>query len=109
MGLSSVLASYLLLAFFSSWLLLAQADSDAANSLLVQLTSGNFVGEVSVANGTERWLGIPFAQPPVGSLRFKAPIGIINPSRAIENATAFGAGCPQLPSDTLLVLRARIV
>ena len=65
-----------------------------ASSLVVNTTSGVFQG-VSVANGTERWLGIPFAQPPVGALRFKAPVPVKSPSDGVTNATTFGNACPQ--------------
>ena len=80
----------------------AGADADATpNDLLVQLTSGNFIGQRSVVNATERWLGIPFAQPPVGNLRFKAPVQITKPAKGVQTATQFGLSCPQLPSATL--------
>lgn len=71
-----------------------------AAPLDIRTSSGTFRG-VSTGNGTEKWLGVPFAQPPVGSLRFKAPVPITNPSRAVKNASAFGNACPQNPSSSL--------
>ncbi|KAI0361028.1 alpha/beta-hydrolase [Trametes cingulata] len=69
-------------------------------SLVVRTTAGSFRG-VSTGNGTEKWLGVPFAQPPVGSLRFKAPVAITNASRTVKNAFTFGNACPQQPSSSL--------
>ncbi|KZT20424.1 alpha/beta-hydrolase [Neolentinus lepideus HHB14362 ss-1] len=71
-----------------------------SDSLVVSTTSGTFKG-FSTGNGTERWLGIPYAQPPVGSLRFKAPVPITSPASDIVNATSFGLACPQVPSAIL--------
>ncbi|KAL5503975.1 hypothetical protein ACEPAH_8047 [Sanghuangporus vaninii] len=70
----------------------------APNSLVAETTSGSFQG-VLTSNGTEKWLGIPFAQPPVGSLRFKAPVSISTVSDSIQDASTFGNACPQLPGD----------
>ncbi|KAF5349774.1 hypothetical protein D9758_010227 [Tetrapyrgos nigripes] len=63
----------------------------------VQTSSGTFRG-VS-AKGTEKWLGIPYAQAPVGRLRFKAPVPITNPSNALKVASTFGNACPQPSAD----------
>ncbi|EJD06597.1 alpha/beta-hydrolase [Fomitiporia mediterranea MF3/22] len=70
----------------------------APNRLVINTTSGSFQG-VLTTNGTEHWLGIPYAQSPVGSLRFKAPVPISKPPQGIQAASAFGNACPQPPSD----------
>ncbi|KAK0457477.1 alpha/beta-hydrolase [Desarmillaria tabescens] len=76
------------------------AASPARSSLDVQLPSGIFTGRN--INGLDRWLGIPFALPPVGDLRFKAPVPVpMNLSRVQRGATTFGNACPQPPGSNL--------
>ncbi|KAJ4480139.1 alpha/beta-hydrolase [Lentinula aciculospora] len=70
----------------------------AQSSFDVALTSGNFRG-ISTANGTEKWLGIPYATPPVGTLRFKAPTSFIKTNGTLLQAFTFGNACPQPPAD----------
>lgn len=77
-----------------------EATLQVVPSLDVTLTSGTFRG-VANLNGSDAWLGIPFAQPPIGSLRFKAPLPITQPSETIQNASQFGDACPQPPSSIL--------
>ncbi|KAI0800727.1 alpha/beta-hydrolase [Fomes fomentarius] len=67
--------------------------------LVVHTSSGTFRG--ATVSGLDRWLGVPFAQPPVGNLRFKAPVPITRASRVVRNATNFGNACPQVPSSSL--------
>ena len=45
-------------------------------------------------NGLDTFLGIPYAEPPVGSLRFKSPVAR-EPWQKTFNAYEFGAFCPQ--------------
>ncbi|TBU41183.1 alpha/beta-hydrolase [Dichomitus squalens] len=59
---------------------------------IVQLDRGSFVG---TSDGTvDSFLGIPFAKPPVGDLRFRLPVPN-DPYNTTRNATAFGPACPQ--------------
>ncbi|KAF8588227.1 alpha/beta-hydrolase [Ramaria rubella] len=64
-------------------------------SLQVKTGIGTFQGTSNATSGLESWLGIPFAQPPVGKLRFKAPVAITTPFDGIQQATSFGSACPQ--------------
>ncbi|KIK62641.1 hypothetical protein GYMLUDRAFT_991661 [Collybiopsis luxurians FD-317 M1] len=74
---------------------LVQAQS---SSLDVSLTAGKFRG-VLTANGTEKWLGLPYATAPVGSLRFKAPTPFVPSNGRIQTASTFGNACPQPPGS----------
>ena len=49
------------------------AYSVAAVESQVDLSYGKFMG-TPLSNGITQWLGIPFAAPPVGDLRFAPPI-----------------------------------
>lgn len=63
----------------------------------VQTESGKVVGKIEtllLGKSVYTYLGIPFAEPPVGELRFAAP----KPAKAwseTRNATEYGASCPQ--------------
>jgi para-nitrobenzyl esterase len=63
------------------------------NALTVQTTSGQLRG-VARANGGAKFLGIPYAQPPVGDLRWREPLPV-KPWSGVRDATAFGAPCAQ--------------
>lgn len=58
--------------FFGTLLVFSQTD----NSLPVQtvLKNGVIEGNYNVTNGISTYFGVPFAQPPVGELRWKAPV-----------------------------------
>jgi hypothetical protein len=66
----------------------------------VKLTTGTFRG-VSTPGVADKFLGIPFALQPVGSLRFKAPVPITEKSCAVKDASVFGNACPQSPNTDL--------
>lgn len=76
--------------------LLSVAAKESSSSLDVSLSIGTFRG-VSTTTGSEKWLGIPFAEPPVGPLRFKAPVPIKTTFKGIKDASSFGDACPQPP------------
>jgi hypothetical protein len=59
----------------------------------IKTTSGNIIGHsASWQPEVSEYLGIPFAQPPIGNLRFAAPKHYS--SSATFNATKFGPDCP---------------
>ena len=70
----------------------------------VALESGTVVGEhFGSAPNAAAFLGVPYAAPPVGELRWKPPQPVSRWSGA-RDATHFGASCPQLPAGWLPTL-----
>ena len=57
-------------------------------------TFGQVKGVSDAQSATISWKGIPFAKPPSGDLRWKAPQDPV-PSNAIFQATQFGSACLQ--------------
>ncbi|KAI0793055.1 carotenoid ester lipase precursor [Irpex lacteus] len=58
----------------------------------VTLDNGTFVGAAS--GKVNKFLGIPFAKPPTGDLRFRQPVPS-DPYAGTFQATSFGNACPQ--------------
>lgn len=67
--------------------------------LTVQTRSGALKG--TAGRGARTWKGIPYAKPPVGELRFKAPEPPA-PWDGVKHADSFGPICPQ-PDDMLSI------
>ncbi|XP_022079673.1 uncharacterized protein LOC110973290 [Acanthaster planci] len=63
---------------------------------VVRSSCGLIKGETLDLDGVpyHRYLGIPYAEPPVGRLRFRAPVPKA-PWDSLYNATAYGPSCPQ--------------
>ncbi len=62
---------------------------------VIAVTSGQVQG-VALEKGGAVFKGIPFAQPPVGTLRWREPMPV-KPWAGVRDATAFGAPCAQSP------------
>ncbi|RZO69527.1 MAG: carboxylesterase/lipase family protein [OM182 bacterium] len=73
-----------------------QADPAALRKTASGIVQG-YIGQ----KGAHIWQGIPYAQPPIGPLRWRAPLPLLAPSSQQEEvlqALAPGNVCPQLPS-----------
>ena len=68
-----------------------------ANDLNVKTRYGAFNGFVD-KNGVQTWLGIPYAQLPVGKLRWQAPQSL-KPSNKTFDAKKFGFAAMQTVDD----------
>jgi para-nitrobenzyl esterase len=68
-----------------------------SNDTLRQTGQGPVIGGDG-RYGSHAWLGVPFAKPPVGPLRWRAPQPPA-PWSGTREATAFGAACPQQGSS----------
>jgi para-nitrobenzyl esterase len=66
----------------------------AANGETVKVDGGLLAGTIS--DGVRVFKGIPYAAPPIGSLRWKAPQPVV-PWNGEKRADEYGAQCPQLP------------
>jgi para-nitrobenzyl esterase len=66
----------------------------AASALGPIAFTGQGVIQGKWANQVQQFLGVPFAAPPVGELRFKPPV---RPDawNGVRSATEFGPNCPQ--------------
>ncbi|OCH85829.1 carotenoid ester lipase precursor, partial [Obba rivulosa] len=81
----------LLLCFTFCMGLVGKGLSSPLAAPTVFLDQGTFNGQI--VGNVEEYLGIPFAQPPVGNLRFQVPQQN-NPYNGTFDATQFGSSCP---------------
>ena len=74
------------------------ASRSTAASLVVKIDSGALQGVASVDGSVRAYKGIPYAQPPVGDLRWRPPQPALA-WRGIRSAKAFGPSCIQPSRD----------
>ncbi len=90
--------------FFAALLLLGACRTPSrvwsvaatSNETLRDTRQGQVIGGEG-RYGSHAWLGIPFAKPPVGALRWHKPEAP-EPWSGVRQATQFGAPCPQMGS-----------
>lgn len=72
------------------------AGNDSKSDLTIATTSGILQGkrETTLNKPLRLFLGVPYAQPPVGSLRFKPPVPILSEDIKID-ASRFAPSCIQ--------------
>ncbi|XP_077484532.1 uncharacterized protein LOC144094479 [Amblyomma americanum] len=86
-----------LLVKLSLWGLLA-TGATTSNAPVVRIDSGLLTGQRIQVGGKElyAYLGIPYAQPPIGDLRFRKPLPV-SPWEGVYNASSKPRPCRQLP------------
>jgi carboxylesterase type B len=73
----------------------ARTAEPGQDGLIVSTVDGKLQG--NNAEGVDQFLGVPYAAPPVGMLRWQAPRPP-RPWHGIRDATSYGSRCPQLAS-----------
>src|SRR5437763_6625779 len=68
----------------------------AAITQPVKVEGGTVAGVPGKDNSITSFKGIPFAAPPVGDLRWKAPQPVV-PWQGVRECNEFGPDCPQAP------------
>ncbi|KAJ4435644.1 hypothetical protein ANN_18260 [Periplaneta americana] len=80
------------------FLILFGLSSSSDSDLIVETLYGPVRGTILTSARSNRpffgFMGIPYAKPPVGDLRFK-PLQPLDPWTEVRNATAEGSVCPQ--------------
>jgi len=79
--------------FLVSFILALVTAVAAQNVPTVSITDGTIRG-VALPAGGANFLGIPYAQPPVGGLRWHEPVPL-KPWSGVREAKEFGAPCAQ--------------
>lgn len=74
----------------------AKNGSEYGYGSIVQTTQGRVQGVTK--NGLAEFFGIPYAAPPIGSLRWRPPVAHA-PWRGVLRATAFGPTCAQIENS----------
>ncbi|RDW91722.1 hypothetical protein BP5796_02887 [Coleophoma crateriformis] len=67
----------------------------------VTVKNGTYVGRHNAAYAQDLFLGMPFAQPPVGDLRFRAPVSLNSSFHGVKNATVYPPECVGYGSDNI--------
>ncbi|ORY79761.1 Alpha/Beta hydrolase protein [Leucosporidium creatinivorum] len=73
-----------------------------SSSPTVTLKNGTYEGVHLPEFKQDLYLGMPFAQPPTGALRFSQPVSLNSTWQGVKNATSFGPGC--LDSEDCLTI-----
>lgn len=73
------------------------AQAADLSPVIVNTTSGRVQGVVSGNQSVDIYKGIPYAQPPIGALRWHAPVAV-KPWQGVKQTTTFANSCYQSPS-----------
>lgn len=79
----------------------ATAAGNASSTLVIDLGYSMYEGFYNDTNNVNEWIGIRYAAPPIGSLRWQAPQAPLVNRSSILNASAIPNQCPQSQSNVL--------
>lgn len=68
------------------------------------VANGTYSGYINKHYSTDHFLGIPYAQPPVGDLRFRVPKSLEKTWTGVKEATKYSPSCVGYGEDTVLAL-----
>ena len=78
------------------WMLGCGSAVDAAPAVSLRVNGETLLGALSPTPGVDAYLGVPFAEPPTGKLRWRAPVAFVGRDGE-RSATDFAAACMQSP------------
>lgn len=70
-------------------ILSAGGGTSAASAPTASTKNGTYLGRTNIYYNQDEFLGIPYAQPPVGDLRFRAPASLNESWSDERNATEY--------------------
>lgn len=78
-----------------------RANSDSATGPIVDLgKAGRYLGILQNNGTVESWKGIPYATPPLGDLRFKAPLPLGTQNDTLVDVSDDALRCIQFPGGS---------
>ncbi|KAI4594405.1 hypothetical protein KJ359_008429 [Pestalotiopsis sp. 9143b] len=81
-------------------ILSAGGGTSAASAPTASTKNGTYLGRTNIYYNQDEFLGIPYAQPPVGDLRFRAPASLNESWSDERNATEYSPICVGYGSDS---------
>lgn len=81
------------------------AEQQAEPTGIVQIENGPVRGRIS--KGMQQFLGIPFAAPPIGALRWRSPQPLTERWSSPRETVAFGGTCPQTLTIGVFAAKSR--
>lgn len=81
----------------------SNAPSDAP---VVATRNGSYYGLYNQHLNQDIFFGIPYAQPPIGQLRFAVPQGVNSTWPGLRNATEVGSSCVAYGGDTRMGVKS---
>ncbi|KAH4600359.1 carboxylic ester hydrolase [Parastagonospora nodorum] len=81
----------------------ATRATDSVDAPVVQVKNGSYEGIYSAEYKQDFFLGVPYAQPPVGDLRFRSPVSLNQTWTGVKPAKKDSPRCVQWGTDVSIV------